>query len=267
VAGAMALGFLALATAFVPLGAPPNVPKSPMLRHSAQSDMNGPSPFASTTAAIFASCCIAAVGVAALRRGSRSAPTTIRRARELALAYQDSGIDLSDNGKFAQGLVGGEGAWGPYNFDPCGFSRRYTEFLPYFREAELKHGRICMLAFTGLVVPAFVRIPAAQYSFENCPRVLDAHDTTTFSGIADGAGMQVLLFISIVEACCAKKVFEWNSLECAGDYGLRKLLPTDPEGEKMMRLKELKNARLAMIAFSGAVTQMALTGHDFPWLY
>merc|ERR1712039_495707 len=124
--------------------------------------------------------------------------------------------------------------------------------------AELKHGRICMLAWLGLVVPDFVRIPGERYSFEAIPCVLDAHDRLNGNV---GVNVQILFWISIVELCCAKKVFEWNSLEVAGDYGLTALLPKDEEGQKAMRLKELKNGRLAMIAFGGAITQAALTRH------
>eukprot|EP00438_Fugacium_kawagutii_P015569 Skav229702 [mRNA] locus=scaffold49:39426:39689:+ [translate_table: standard] len=40
---------------------------------------------------------------------------------------------------------------------------------------------------------------------------------------------QVLLWISIVELCCAKKVLEWNSLEVAIS-----LFPSDAEGQKKM---------------------------------
>ncbi|CAE7878754.1 PUS7 [Symbiodinium sp. KB8] len=78
----------------------------------------------------------------------------------------------------------------------------------------------------------------------------------------DGA-FRSRFWISIVEFCCAKKVFEWNSLEVAGDYGLTNWFPSDEEGQKKMRLAELKNGRLAMLAFAGAVTQAAL--HSLAW--
>jgi len=182
--------------------------------------------------------------------------------RELAVAYEESGIELLDNGKFAQGLIGSEGAWGPYEFDPVGFGR-LTELMPWFREAELKHGRICMLAYVGLVVPDFVRVPGEMYSFEAVPVTIDAHDQLDYA-----INLQLFIWVGITELCCAKKVFEWNSLEVAGDYGLGlQFLPKDAEGQKRKRLAELKNGRLAMIAFGGAVTQAALTRHPFPWLY
>merc|ERR1711870_76667 len=122
-----------------------------------------------------------------------------------------------------------------------------------------------MLAWLGLVVPDFVRIPGDRYSFEAIPVTIDAHDA--LNG-AVGVNFQVLFWIGIVEFCCAKKVFEWNSIEVAGDYGFGvQFLPKDEEGQRKMRLAELKNGRLAMIAFSGAITQAALTRHPFPWLY
>lgn len=39
-----------------------------------------------------------------------------------------------------------------------------------------------------------------------------------------------------------------------------------PEKAERMKLAELKNGRLAMMAVSGALTQMAMTGHGFPFL-
>ncbi|CAE7787103.1 Pus7, partial [Symbiodinium microadriaticum] len=206
-----------------------------------------------STGAVVGAAAVAVFGTVAAQRPARTAQKAARR--ELAVAYEDSGIDLLDNGKFAQGLVGAEGAWGRFEFDPLGFSTK-TEVVPYLREAELKHGRIAMLAWLGMVVPDFVRLPGEKFSFEAVPVSIDAHEA--FRG-ATGVNAQILFWISIVEFCCAKKVFEWNSLEVAGDYGLTNWFPSDEEGQKKMRLAELKNGRLAMLAFAGAVTQAALT--------
>ena len=50
-------------------------------------------------------------------------------------------------------MPGADGACGRYEFDPLGFSKK-TELVPYFREAELKHGRLAMMAFAGAVTQA-----------------------------------------------------------------------------------------------------------------
>jgi len=261
---------LSCASAFVAPGlntARPEV--SPALRATSFSaDTVVSAPTSGTTslaaaAAVGAVAGAAAVGAAKQRRAAQTARKATRR--DLALAYEDSGIELFDNGKFAQGLVGADGAWGRYEYDPLGFSSNYTELVPWFREAELKHGRIAMLAWVGLVVPDFVRIPGERYSFEACPLTIDAHDK--LNG-AVGVNFQILFWVTVVELCCAKKVYEWNSLETAGDYGFGvQFLPKDEEGQKQIRLKELKNGRLAMVAFGGAITQAVITRHPFPWLF
>jgi len=46
-------------------------------------------------------------------------------------------------------------------FDPVGFSNYFD--IKWLREAELKHGRVCMLAVTGLLAQEFVTLPM----FEN----------------------------------------------------------------------------------------------------
>jgi len=263
--GASAMA-LSCASAFVAPSGNARPETSPALRSAGMS-----APAASTgasgvttaaAAAVVAAAGAAAVGAAKQRRAQR---TVCAARRDLAIAYEDSGIELFDNGKFAQGLVGADGAWGRYEYDPLGFSKTYPELVPWFREAELKHGRIAMLAMVGLVVPDFVRIPGERYSFEACPLTIDAHDK--LNG-AVGVNFQILFWITIVELCCAKKVYEWGSLETAGDYGFGvQFLPKDEEGQKQMRLKELKNGRLAMVAFGGAITQAVITRHPFPWLF
>jgi len=238
---------------------------SPFPRAQATADNTGTGTATMMTAAV-AACAAGVVGalVHPVRRRNRAAAVQCQARRELAVAYEDSGIELLDNGKFCQGLVGGDGAWGEYNFDPAGFSK-FTELVPYLREAELKHARICMLAWIGLAAPDFIRIPGERYSFEAIPVTIDAHDKLNGS---IGVNFQILFWVAVLEFCCAKKVFEWNSLECAGDYNLgAQFLPTDEEGQRKIRTAELKNGRLAMVAFGGAVTQAVITRHPFPWLF
>jgi len=52
-----------------------------------------------------------------------------------------------------------------------------------------------------------------------------------------------------------------------GDFSMDPFKMADtPEKAKSMLEKEISHARLAMMAFSGVVTQSALTGHGFPYL-
>jgi len=192
---------------------------------------------------------------------------------------------------FAGGLIGGESAFAgqDFNFDPLGLSVKCEKYLPWFREAELKHGRIAMLAFVGLVVPEFVRIPGPEACYgakgvveahNACagdpyfPFVLDATDFYGKEGHQVGPLFQVFAFCGLVEMLTtfAKTSNVSNkpglTLENAGDYRLGvNFLPSDEAKIKEMKLKELKNGRLAMLAFGGAITQATLTGNGFPWLY
>ena len=143
-------------------------------------------------------------------------------------------------------------------------TQRAPEWIGWFREAELKHGRQAMLATVGLVVPQFVRIPGPQFSFEAVPNVLDAHDA-----LLDTSMKQILLFISFAEAMSIAALSNMNEFDRQpGDWGFDPLglYPTDPAKQKEMQLKELKNGRLAMVAIGGMVAGASITGHGFPYL-
>lgn len=63
---------------------------------------------------------------------------------------------------------------GNQQFDPVGFTKAGPKALTYLREAELKHGRICMLAFAGwIAVDIGIRFPGAKYAGLSA---LTAHD-------------------------------------------------------------------------------------------
>merc|ERR1712072_1595091 len=102
----------------------------------------------------------------------------------------------------------------------------------WMREAELKHGRICMLAVVGwLTVDAGIHFPGEKYTGIDA---LHAHDAMLASG---DIGLDPLEFCG------------------------------NPDTKKFMLEAETTHARLAMLGFSGLCTQSALLeSHTFPYL-
>nr|ABA55530.1 chloroplast light harvesting protein isoform 14 [Isochrysis galbana] len=144
---------------------------------------------------------------------------------------------------------------GDRGFDPLNLAGSFN--LNYMREAELKHGRICMLAWVGYVaVDNGFYVPFAPHVSS-----LAAHDTAVKSG-----NMLLLLgAVGVIEALSYNAVNEMMSGQTdrrPGDFSM------DPFGQadKTMLEKEISHCRLAMFAFSGVVTQSALAGHGFPYL-
>merc|ERR1719460_2543038 len=80
--------------------------------------------------------------------------------------FPEGGIDAATAGKtapvsnFAGGLVGADVEAG--EFDPLDLSAGVTdETLQWYRAAELKHGRVCMLASLGILTAAIWQILTA----------------------------------------------------------------------------------------------------------
>jgi len=219
---------------------------------------------------------VLAVAVAAGVAIKGSAARKSRRANGVTGRRAEVDDGSSDVKPFAGGLIGGESAFssGDYNFDPLGIAERCPQYLAWFREAELKHGRIAMLAWVGLVVPEFVRIPGPELCYK-AAGVVEAHNACAYlsdKGNLGGPLYQVFLFCGFIEMMTTyPKVCKTGNelnLENAGNYGLGlNFLPKDEFKQREMKLKELKNGRLAMIAFGGAITQAVLSGNGFPWVY
>jgi hypothetical protein len=149
-------------------------------------------------------------------------------------------------------------------FDPVGFSADETEGkIRFYREVELKHGRLGMLASLGFLVgenfhPLFggdIDVPA-YLAFQQTP-------LQTFWPV-------VVFIISILEVF---SVFTFESPlggqpwtirldHEPGDLGFDPLglKPTDPKELKEMQTKELNNGRLAMLAAAGMIAQEFTTG-------
>ena len=170
--------------------------------------------------------------------------------------------------KFAGGLVGSGGAFGEYQFDPAGLSTEYSDLVPWFRESELKHGRVAMLAFVGLIAPDAFRLPIDGLQ-DFSGDVIEAHNKLIGPGLGEGAMWNLMIAVGAIESVRFKQLglgFESLTLENAGDLGLRGFAPSTEEGMARMKLSELKNGRLAMLAVGGCLTQaVAFDVHHFPF--
>ena len=139
--------------------------------------------------------------------------------------------------------------------------------MDFLREAELKHGRICQMAIVGFAaVDLGFRVYPVPEAYEGLTSVT-AHDAL----VEQGAMSQLLLWFSFLEVFDTVAVIQMlqGSGREPGDFGL------DPVGFLTgksqaeiddMKLKEITHCRLAMMAFSGMVTQAVLTQGPFPYV-
>jgi len=160
-------------------------------------------------------------------------------------------------------------------FDPLGFSTDIPEGkLLFYREVELKHGRVAMLAALGILVseqfhPLFggnIDVPA-YIAFQNTP--LQTFWQAVVLAIAIPEVFSVLSFDSIAGKRSrgvyipptTKRWWSMRSDRVPGDLGFDPLglKPTDPGQLKEMQTKELNNGRLAMIAAAGMLAQELVT--------
>merc|ERR1719247_2779013 len=150
----------------------------------------------------------------------------------------------------SSGLVGAE-----TGFDPLYFS----DFLDikWLREAELKHGRICMLASTGVMAQEFLSLP--NYPGYT-PNAVEAA-----TSVPPEAMFQIIAFAAWLEISNKGKfsmttMFEDPARE-PGNLGFDPLkFGENAATRERLQMAELKNGRLAMIAFSGMLHQTFVTG-------
>lgn len=149
-------------------------------------------------------------------------------------------------------------------FDPAGFTTNKSEGrIRFYREAELKHGRVAMLAAVGFPLaeqyhPLFGgKIDVPSYvAFQQTP-------LQTF-------WPAVVLFIAIFEVFSAatfqspfgNEPWTIDEKHNPGDFGFDPLNigPSDKTAYEIMQEKELNNGRTAMLGIVGMVAQELVVG-------
>ena len=141
-------------------------------------------------------------------------------------------------------------------FDPLGLSvGKDDATLKWYRAAEIKHGRVCMLATLGIVVQGLnINLPNPLFQESNAFQAWKNIYAESPLALA-----QIIISIAAVEVLCASIE---NKSDRPGDFnwdplGIR---PKDEDKLDEMQLKELKNGRLAMLSFAGMAYQTSLTG-------
>jgi len=156
------------------------------------------------------------------------------------------------------------GISGPLGFfDPLGYAESATEGkVRFFREAELKHGRVAMLAAVGFLVgeqfhPLWggnVDVPS-YIAFQETPL-----QPFFFPVVLSMAVFEIFSIFSFENP--KDGLWSIKADHVAGDFGFDPLglKPTDAAELAAMQTKELNNGRLAMIAIAGMVGQELASG-------
>uniref|UniRef100_A0A7S2UL78 Plastid light harvesting protein n=1 Tax=Attheya septentrionalis TaxID=420275 RepID=A0A7S2UL78_9STRA len=153
---------------------------------------------------------------------------------------------------------------GDVGFDPFGFAGADRESLINMREAEIKHGRLAMLAVIGWPIAelfdskiaALLGLPSALTNSGESPSLLNGG----LDKIEPEYWLVVLGIAGIFEIDSSDTKEAKGKDYIPGDCGFDpvKLFPEDKAGQFEMQTKEIKHGRIAMIALLGFVVQEAL---------
>lgn len=270
VSGSIATGaaYYMLSSAFVQVAPPTTAP--PALRGSSQQSFDQ-----QQTGMGGSAVSIAAVGAVAALAGSRvqrraeplsvAAVATVAKAATAKAATKTVGAvagAAAVGGLAQEGSVAGTdkpssqfdpakqiGVTAPLGyFDPAGFCKKGDENgFRNLRAAELKHGRVAMMAALGAVVQHYVKFPG----FENVPSGLAA--------VNENPGSDGMVALFIAAGLLELGVWTESASKEPGNFG-------DPfsfnQYNEDMRNRELNNGRMAMFAAVGILAAELLTGKD-----
>jgi hypothetical protein len=153
---------------------------------------------------------------------------------------------------------------GDVGFDPAGFAKNSYELVNY-REAEIKHARLAMLAAAGWPLSELFDAPLAKLI--GMKPLVDASDRAP-SVLNGGLGkVSPLYWILCLVAAGLIDVYGISKGRSnapdyfSGNLGFDPLglYPQDQEGKMRMQTTEIKNGRLAMIAITAFAVQEAVS--------
>ena len=150
-------------------------------------------------------------------------------------------------------------------FDPLGFAAKANDAtLLRYREAEVTHGRVAMLAAVGFLVGE--KVEGSSFLFDS---QISGPAISHLSQVPTAFWLILLVSIGAAEQLRAVAAFEDPKDVPIGQQGLMRadhfpgdigfdplgLKPEDPEEFETMVTKELQNGRLAMLAAAGFMAQ------------
>jgi len=167
-------------------------------------------------------------------------------------------------------MTGADVETGSEPWDPLGFAKLYDRnfdfngvmvypHVQWLREAEIKHGRVCMLAFVGMCVQQYYQIPGLPQQ----PDWLKALDECYASPVAQLGLVQISVFAMVVEGRFYPGAAWYGELDREpGDLGFDPLkFAKRPSFDlKKKQLSELKNGRLAMIGVASMFANHVIPG-------
>ena len=149
---------------------------------------------------------------------------------------------------------------GDVGFDPLGFAKTSDDLMKY-REAEIKHGRLAMLAAAGWPISELFDKKIATWL--NMSPLIDGNDRVP-SLLNGGLGkVSPIYWVACLAAAGAIDVYgisqsKKNDPEYfPGNLGFDPLglYPKDKAGQMNMQLSEIKHGRLGMIAITAFAVQ------------
>ncbi|GAB4820941.1 hypothetical protein N2152v2_007987 [Parachlorella kessleri] len=161
---------------------------------------------------------------------------------------------------------------GNFSFDPLNLATNPTA-LTWFQQAELQNGRWAMLGVAGMLTP---ELGAKLGGFTGPAGRVPWYDVSNYDFWAPAPTLEAISFFLFAFVECRrlqdiakpgsvdKAPFFGHELKGAGlgypGFDPLGYMNTTPEKQNEWKLKEIKNGRLAMLAFAGFVAQHITTG-------